>query len=341
MTSLDTQLDISALMEMGFSRDRVEQALNATNNRGIPVALEWLFSHPVADANSGQKLGSGDAASVVSSGDGTGKEAEDGNNTKEKAENKSENTEASATALSLKCEECGKLLKSEDEATMHASRTGHSQFAESTEAIKPLTEEEKLEQKKRLQEKLEERRRQRLEDEKEQEKLREKNRRRTGQEITKAKDEHALNEMKKLAEQRRKDKLEEKRIKQKLREQIARDRENMKTKNQTHQSKPATTVEMTPKEPSLDQPPVKKEYDVCRIQFRLMNGKQLTANFKAEDTLFTIHEYVSKNRTDGRADAFTLSTTFPRKTFIDDDMVKTLKELRLVPSTVLVLGKVI
>ena len=32
---------------------------------------------------------------------------------------------------------------------MHAARSGHSQFAESTEAIKPLTDEEKIEQRKR------------------------------------------------------------------------------------------------------------------------------------------------------------------------------------------------
>ena len=33
---------------------------------------------------------------------------------------------------------------------MHAARSGHSQFAESTEEIKPLTEEDKIAQRKRL-----------------------------------------------------------------------------------------------------------------------------------------------------------------------------------------------
>jgi len=33
---------------------------------------------------------------------------------------------------------------------MHAARSGHSQFAESTEEIKPLTEEEKIAQRKRF-----------------------------------------------------------------------------------------------------------------------------------------------------------------------------------------------
>ena len=38
---------------------------------------------------------------------------------------------------------CGKLLKSENEAQLHATRSGHANFSESIEEIKPLTEEEK------------------------------------------------------------------------------------------------------------------------------------------------------------------------------------------------------
>ena len=38
---------------------------------------------------------------------------------------------------------CGKLLKSEDEAQVHATRSGHTNFSESVEEVKPLTEEEK------------------------------------------------------------------------------------------------------------------------------------------------------------------------------------------------------
>jgi len=38
---------------------------------------------------------------------------------------------------------CGKLLKSENEVQLHATRSGHTNFSESTEEVKPLTEEEK------------------------------------------------------------------------------------------------------------------------------------------------------------------------------------------------------
>ena len=38
---------------------------------------------------------------------------------------------------------CGKLLKSEDEVQLHATRSGHANFSESLEEVKPLTEEER------------------------------------------------------------------------------------------------------------------------------------------------------------------------------------------------------
>lgn len=41
---------------------------------------------------------------------------------------------------------CGKLLRSEAEVQRHAAHTQHLNFSESTEEIKPLTEEEKKEQ---------------------------------------------------------------------------------------------------------------------------------------------------------------------------------------------------
>jgi len=351
-SQLDNHLDIKALMEMGFSQDRVEQALRETKGGGIPGALEWLFSHPVADSDTGQRLG----GTTSQEGDGNAMETDSPATAPSETTEKSteaplspsspsaSETQTNETANSLKCEECNKLLKGEAEATMHAARSGHSKFAESTESIKPLTEEQKIEQRKRLQDKLEERRKQRIDNEKEQDKLREKNRRKTGQEISKAKDDHARQEMMRIADQRKKEKMEERRIKQQIKEQIAKDRENLKMKqqNQRNPAPPTVTTQPSPTtSAATSAPPVKKEYDTCRIQFRLPDGRTLNSNFNASDTLFTVHEYVSKNRTDGRTeDVFTLSTTFPRKTFNDDHMLKSLKELGLVPSSVLVLGKV-
>lgn len=41
-----------------------------------------------------------------------------------------------AAALSLVCQQCGTQLKSVKEAQDHGEATGHSQFAESTEAVR-------------------------------------------------------------------------------------------------------------------------------------------------------------------------------------------------------------
>jgi len=46
-------------------------------------------------------------------------------------------------AKSLVCNECTRRFRSHAQAEFHASKTGHVDFAESTEEIAPLTEEEK------------------------------------------------------------------------------------------------------------------------------------------------------------------------------------------------------
>ena len=64
----------------------------------------------------------------------------------------------------------------------------------------------------------------------------------------------------------------------------------------------------------------------------------MTGSFKATDTLSTVSDYVSANRTDSSV-PFALMTSFPRKTFAAADMDKTLKDAGLVPSAVLILTK--
>ena len=75
-----------------------------------------------------------------------------------------------------------------------------------------------------------------------------------------------------------------------------------------------------------------------RLQFRLTNGVSITGTFDPTDTLSKVVSYVSSKRTDGAA-PFSLSMTFPRKTFSELDMDKTLKDCGLVPSAVLMLTK--
>lgn len=73
------------------------------------------------------------------------------------------NTEAAALnpgeeAKSLICNECQRKFRSHAQAEFHASKTGHVDFAESTEEIAPLTEEEKKAKLEDLRKKLAEKR---------------------------------------------------------------------------------------------------------------------------------------------------------------------------------------
>lgn len=61
-------------------------------------------------------------------------------------------------AKSLVCGDCGRKLRSHAQAELHATKTGHVDFSESTEEIAPLTEEEKRAKLEELRRKLTEKR---------------------------------------------------------------------------------------------------------------------------------------------------------------------------------------
>lgn len=82
---------------------------------------------------------------------------------------------------------CGKLFKSQLEVEYHATKSGHSNFSESTEEKKPLTDEEKQEQLRKIEEKLKEKRKEREESEKKEALEKEKRRIQSGKEIAEAK----------------------------------------------------------------------------------------------------------------------------------------------------------
>ena len=61
-------------------------------------------------------------------------------------------------ASSLVCNECGKKLRGTAQAEFHATKSGHVDFAESTEELAPLTEAEKAERLAELRARLAEKR---------------------------------------------------------------------------------------------------------------------------------------------------------------------------------------
>lgn len=81
---------------------------------------------------------------------------------------------------------CGKLFKTQSEVEFHANKSGHSNFSESTEDKKPMSDEEKREQLKKIEDRLKLRRKEREEEEKTEAVLKEKARIQSGKELTEA-----------------------------------------------------------------------------------------------------------------------------------------------------------
>jgi phage FluMu protein Com len=132
-------------MDMGFEAERVDWALHATKNRGLQPALDHVVENserPIPDyksqpaANSSSKAGTEeyDAEDQAALADMYAKNGQKGED---------DMLAGIGEAQSIKCVECGKLLKSAAFASFHAEKSGHTNFEESTEEIKPLTEEEK------------------------------------------------------------------------------------------------------------------------------------------------------------------------------------------------------
>lgn len=105
---------------MGFEPNRVEWALKSTGG-GLQGALDHLEAHQ--DEPMPENWNQPDSMAAPSD-------------------------EAKVRVLclaneSIRCNQCQKLFRDMDLAMYHADKSGHEDFAESSEEIKPLTEEEK------------------------------------------------------------------------------------------------------------------------------------------------------------------------------------------------------
>ncbi|XP_044304402.1 UBX domain-containing protein 1 isoform X2 [Varanus komodoensis] len=293
---------LESLIEMGFPQNRAEKALALTGNQGIESAMDWLMEHE-NDSDLDEPYVSPEGPVLGSEEPPEGKAPE--------------------------------LAQSEADPTLRELTAEDNR--------RPLSEEEKREQTKRMMELISQKQREREEREKRESIEREKQRRKQGQELSLIRQKLQEDEMKKLAEERRREKLEEKLAKQRVREKIERDKAERAKKfgrSSSQASSPPEPVPPTPVPPSPSQePPVKREYDQCRIQVRLLDGTSLTQTFKAKEPLAAVRLYVELNRQDGGEEPFNLLTSFPRRVFTEEDMERPLQELGLVPSAVLIVAK--
>lgn len=195
---------------------------------------------------------------------------------------------------------------------------------------------EKLDHAKQL---IEERRKLKEAEEERQARERELNRRKEGKASQGMQKWQKEQDFKELKESIRRDKLEDQAARQRILEQIASDRAERAerankltplTPNPTPQATTPTTVNV----PSGN-------LEMSRIQFRIPNGETSTQTFESSDTFATVRAYVKVVVVKGTGiKDFTLATTFPKHEFSDEDDKKTLLELGLAPSAViLIIGK--
>ncbi|TGZ64419.1 hypothetical protein CRM22_006378 [Opisthorchis felineus] len=298
--------DLDQLLEMGFERSLAEKALKNTGNNGLSAAMDWIVEHQ----GDNEITESGGAAAEEC------KEAE------------------SPAARVFKCEECSKMLRNDEEVQLHSVRTGHVNYSESAESLKPLTEEERKLQMEKLQELLQQKKLQREAKEREEELEREKQRRRQGKDIVSAKAKFEEDEMKRLVEQRRREKEEDRAYRERLKADIAREREEKKMRERGE----AAAVAPSSK-PTLPPQTTKSDATICRLHIRLPTGQPLKYDFGANEPLSAVRLYVCQHWPDGSDEldptTVNLFTTFPKRDYAEDDMQTTLSDLGLCPSAVL------
>ncbi|KAI0367615.1 hypothetical protein BV20DRAFT_970399 [Pilatotrama ljubarskyi] len=351
--------DKDVLLSMGFDPARVEWALKATGNRGLQPAMDFILENegkPVPDLSS---VTSSSAASAPAPSGGDEPMDEDDEDLEALkavygkklaggsggATSGGEGSAAGAEAKSIKCSLCGKTFKNVDLANYHAEKSGHDQFEESTEEIRPLTEEEKKQKLAELKEKLAAKRAAKAKEEAKANLANEAIRRKSGKDVNQLREELKQKELLKEAEKKRKEKLEDAKARAAVKAQIEADkkaraekaarekalREGKALPEQSAQAAaPAAAASTAPKTAS-------KDYPETRLQIRMASGGQpYTTTLPSDAPLREVAEFLAAQTMAVNVDTVKFSLTFPRKTFSRDDFSRSLRDLGLTPSAVLI-----
>lgn len=163
--------------------------------------------------------------------------------------------------------------------------------------------------------------------------LKELERRKAGQNVQSLKRWQQDNEMKELLEERNKDKKEKQEAKKRVLDQIAQDRLERASKfvnvstTQNPSETSASTSQVTHRVVNSN---------VARLQFKLPDGSSHTHEFSSSSTLQEVRNFINSNLNLTFRN-YTLSTTFPRREFTEENSTNTLVELELVPNAVILI----
>ena len=303
--------DLDTLKEMGFDAEKAELAIKAGG--GLQGAVDWLEKNQ--DKSIEELRPTGDE--------------EDGAPALQPGEE----------ARSLVCNECGKKFRSQAQAEFHASKTEHTDFAESTEEIAPLTEEQKKQKLEELKARRDEKRAEQQKEDKAANRRNEEIRKKSTKEQQDAKEALAKKEQMKEAQKKKQEKLAEIEAKKRIQAKIAADKEERKRKAEAEKAaregrQPSPPKE-EPKGPTSNGPSTSKatsEYTETRLRVTTPRGNVMKA-FPVETTLFEVAHQIGQEK---GVQIQGLFQNFPKKTYDQADFGMTLKEAGLVPSAALI-----
>ncbi|KAI0858629.1 ubiquitin-related domain-containing protein [Xylaria cubensis] len=302
-----SQSVLDQLLEMGFDKERAELAVKKSD--GLPDAMDWLEKNqdtPLEDLLAEEESG----PSV----------------TKVEGE----------VALSLVCNECGKKFRSQREAEFHANKSGHADFAESTEEIAPLTEEEKQQRLAELREKVKAKRANQAVVDKEEQKRNEQIRQKATKESQDLKEELQRKEQIKEAAKKRQEKVDEMEAKKRIKAKIEADKEERRRKaEEAKAAREGRAIPATAPAPAAVAAPARPAANHNETRLRLQtSGGNVMKTLPVETTLFEVAQMLEAEN--GLA-VSKFVQNFPRKVFEGNlDFGKTLKEVGLVPSAALI-----
>lgn len=294
---------------MGFPKDKSEIALKKTGNLG--EAVDWLDKHADTSIEDIQ--------------------AEDAKDAEEKS------AEAAAQARSLVCNECGKIMRGQAEAEYHATKSGHVDFSESTEELKPLTEEEKKQKLQDLREKMSAKKAVQAEQDKIDAKRNEQISRKKTKESEDIKEQLRIKEQIKDAEKKRKEKQDDIDAKKRIQAKIAADKEERRLKAEQEKAMragqappPVQAASAVASGPSTSK--AAADYTETRLRLQTSNGNVMKT-FPVNTTLFEVAAAVADEI---GQDVESFTQNFPKKIFDKEYFGETLKDLKLVPSANLI-----
>ncbi|KAL1707907.1 ubiquitin-related domain-containing protein [Schizophyllum commune] len=333
--------DKDTLISMGFDAARVDWALKATGNAGLQPAMDHILAHegePVPDLGAVKEQASSrpsDAMDVDE--DDTDALRAAGINRGSRLMNRQ----------SIKCSLCGKIFKNTALANYHAEKSGHDQFEESTEEVKPLTEEEKAQRLQELREKMAAKRAVKAKEQEKEDRANDAIRRKAGKDLNKIREELKVKEAQKEAEAKRREKIEDQKARAAIKAQIEADKkaraEKAAREKALREGRPIVDAPAGPSVPvaaakSAQAGVAGKDYKETRLQIRMSTGGQYTTTLPSDAPLRAVAEFLAAQTLDVHVDTVTFTQTFPRKQFSAAEMSKSLRDLGLTPSAVRILA---